>query len=524
MSAKKDYDAAAFPDNPEVIIGFVAPIGTPLRMLEPILVDELDKREYESVKIRVSDFTRFADPKFQVPAEESYGRYSALMNLGNDLRKRSGRNDILALFTAARIAQERPADEPRHLIKTAFLVSQLKHPEEVFRLRRIYGDNFVLFGLYCPLEQRLQFLKTRGLTESEAKILLQRDEDEKLAEGQRVSDTFHLADAFISIEPSANEQELRRNIVRVLDLLFGTAVVTPTREEHGMFLASAAAMRSGSLARQVGAALVSLKGDLIAVGTNEVPSPLGGLYWGDERDSAGKSFDARDHIFGQDMSDRMKFRVVEEILGAIVDGFTGLRPEDKTTAISEAVKRLKGTRVANLTEFARAVHAEMDALMCAARVGVSPIGATLYVTTFPCHGCAKHIVTAGVRRVVFIEPYPKSLALELHRDAIHLDGLNQTSPEVEWQGKEPLEDDKIHFAPFVGIAPRRFQDLFSRSTWEGRMAEVKDSAGKILPTGLGLRIPPSPFSYLVRENLAAGELQRIKEVLGVDPQGHFAFD
>lgn len=523
MNPGKDFDAPAFPEKPEVLIGFVAPIGTPIRMLEPVLVDELAKREYESVKIRVSDFARLADPGLAVPTEEGFERYKLLMTLGTELRKKSGRNDVLALFTAARIAQERPADEPRHLVKTAFLISQLKHPEEVFRLRRIYGDNFILLGLSSSPEQRLQFLKTRGLTDAEAKKLIERDEDEKVAEGQRVSDTFHLSDAFISIVPS-DEKALRQNIGRVLDLLFGTALVTPTREEFGMFLASAAAMRSGSLARQVGAALFSASGDLLSVGTNEVPSPLGGLYWGDEQDTEGTKFDARDHIFGIDMSDRMKFRVIEEILNAIDEHFKSMNPEDKTAAIDRAVGRLKGTRVANLTEFTRAVHAEMDALMSAARVGAIPVDGTLYLTTFPCHGCAKHIVTAGVKRVMFIEPYPKSLALELHRDAIHLEGGGQDDPELDWTGREPREDDKLQLAPFIGVAPRRYQDLFSRSTWEGRRAEVKDSSGKIMPTGLGLRIPPSPFSYLVRENLAASELQRIKEMLGVDPQGRFAFN
>ena len=58
------------------------------------------------------------------------------------------------------------------------------------------------------------------------------------------------------------------------------------------------------------------------------------------------------------------------------------------------------------------VHAEMEALLSCARSGVSPVGGTLYSTTFPCHNCAKHIVAAGLRRVVYVEPYPKSRAVE----------------------------------------------------------------------------------------------------------------
>ena len=68
----------------------------------------------------------------------------------------------------------------------------------------------------------------------------------------------------------------------------------------------------------------------------------------------------------------------------------------------------------------------MDALLSAGREGVSTVGTRLFVTTFPCHYCARHIVGAGVYEVQYIEPYPKSLALELHNDAI------ETNP-FKWQ-------------------------------------------------------------------------------------------
>ena len=45
---------------------------------------------------------------------------------------------------------------------------------------------------------------------------------------------------------------------------------------------------------------------------------------------------------------------------------------------------------------------------------------TLFATTFPCHHCARHIVAAGIRRVVYVAPYAKSRAVDLHDDAIVL--------------------------------------------------------------------------------------------------------
>jgi deoxycytidylate deaminase len=95
-----------------------------------------------------------------------------------------------------------------------------------------------------------------------------------------------------------------------------------------------------------------------------------------------------------------------------------LAPNRSSTQVAQFEKLIEGTRITNLIEFNRAVHAEMAALTDAARRGVSVRGCVLHATTFPCHGCAKHIVAAGIRRVVYVEPYPKSLAEELHSDAV----------------------------------------------------------------------------------------------------------
>ncbi|MBX6350920.1 MAG: cytidine/deoxycytidylate deaminase family protein [Clostridia bacterium] len=54
----------------------------------------------------------------------------------------------------------------------------------------------------------------------------------------------------------------------------------------------------------------------------------------------------------------------------------------------------------------RTVHAELNALLQCAVTGVSSQGATLISTDFPCVHCAKAIVQAGVRRVVYLSEYP----------------------------------------------------------------------------------------------------------------------
>src|SRR5271157_1609662 len=79
-----------------------------------------------------------------------------------------------------------------------------------------------------------------------------------------------------------------------------------------------------------------------------------------------------------------------------------------------------------MSEYGRAVHAEINGLLTCARNGVSPGGTTLFTTAFPCHNCTRHIIAAGVRRVVYFEPYPKSMARKLHNDAIELPGAERS--------------------------------------------------------------------------------------------------
>lgn len=61
----------------------------------------------------------------------------------------------------------------------------------------------------------------------------------------------------------------------------------------------------------------------------------------------------------------------------------------------------------------RTIHAEQNAVVQAALHGVSTQGATCYVTTFPCHNCAKILISAGIKRIVYASEYQESLGREM---------------------------------------------------------------------------------------------------------------
>lgn len=509
-----DSDLLSYPNDPEIVVGIVAPIGTPLDYFKRHLSRSLKSKNIDTLVIKLSEFAAKAMNQ-EAPASESrYQRYSRLMSAGNQLRRRSGYDDILPLFAAAQLQASRPTADPRHIAATAIIVDQLKRPEEVFRLRRIYSDNFLLIGLYCPKDVRKKHLEHAGVDPEEAEELISRDEDDAAKHGQRVADTYHLADFFLEVTgnvgDNAESARLQRALERFWSLVFGSKIETPSRGEYGMYLAHAASLRSSSLARQVGAVIVSEHSEVISVGANDIPCFPGGLYWGDETNLSGKPRDARDHTLGFDESDRMKLEILKEILPVFFPEWTDKSESERSKALGESLARLKGTRVTSLTEFARAVHAEMEAISSAARLGVSVRGATLYTTTFPCHNCAKHIVASGIKRVVYIEPYPKSRALQMYGDSIFAVGESDASQR----------DMKVTFEPFVGVSPRRFADLFGRHSHEGRQWEYKNKdTGDLVDEQVRLRIPFSPFSYVIREGLAAKELKALEVRINVPTEG-----
>ena len=72
-----------------------------------------------------------------------------------------------------------------------------------------------------------------------------------------------------------------------------------------------------------------------------------------------------------------------------------------------------GTRA----EVCYAVHAEQNAIIQAAKLGLAVDGATLYCTHQPCVICAKMIINSGIKRVVYKEGYPDEFSLEMFKQS-----------------------------------------------------------------------------------------------------------
>ena len=68
-------------------------------------------------------------------------------------------------------------------------------------------------------------------------------------------------------------------------------------------------------------------------------------------------------------------------------------------------------------ELCRGLHAEQNVLLQAALHGVSVAGSSLYITNAPCSICAKMIINAGIKEIIYEGNYPDEMALDFLKEA-----------------------------------------------------------------------------------------------------------
>lgn len=425
-------------NDSDLVFALVSPIGSDVEKVATSLVKALSLYQYKVESVRLSEFlvASCETRGVELPAPFSE-RKSALMHEGNEICRVSGLKSAVAVHGVIAIRNLRGSE------RVAFVLNSLKRPQEVELLRNIYQERLLVFGLQASLETRISQLVTtlrserarasQKELENEARTLIDRDLQEfdfagELSHGQNVLKTLPMADVFINMDSHVDEQ-----VERVVRLLFNDPDCdAPTEAEYAMYLADATSLRSQELGRRVGAVLMRSDMSIVGVGANSHPVEDGAPNL--------------DHssIGIRDLVGDLLTRLGSEHLAA--DLFERLETDHERVVTELLSGALSSAKVRDLTEFMQPVHAEMNAILDAAKHGVATAGSTAYVTAYPCHQCARHLIALGIP-VKYIEPYPKSRAELMYGDAVN------------------------SFTPFEGIAPRQYGRLF------GRLQDNKDALG-----------------------------------------------
>lgn len=465
--SKKDHSVLESIKNrqtPELVFGFCGALGSGISKVIDVFTNHFDKLSYDTNKIKISDLIQ-RKAKTQVIFGSEGERIEKLQQLGNQLRDKNS-HYYLAECAIEEIHLKRQEKHRMDVdniapIKSVWFIDSIKHPEEVNLLRTVYGDMFYLIGVLCPESTRLKRLTDdKKLEQHKAMELINKDKSEDIENGQKLIKTLQYADFFIN-NSSYNTSDIDKTSKRFIDLLFGQNI-SPTISEYAMYIAKAASYRSACLSRQVGSAIIGNNREIIATGCNDVPKPYGGLYNSEDMND-NRCYNYKNNKCSNDSHKSEISAQISKIL--IKNGIENILKDKIVHEIAE------NTKIKTLTEFTRAVHAEMDAILLAARLSnASLVGTTMYVTTFPCHNCAKHIIAAGIKKVYYIEPYEKSLAIKLHEDSISLDSKDS--------------NDKVVFLPFEGVSPQQYAKIF-------KQREERKNDGKAVETDIANCLPAS---------------------------------
>lgn len=416
--------------NP-LVIGLTGPFGSGCTTAASIIEDRLGFR-----RIQLSDVIR-EEWKQSHPHVEP--NRSDLQALGNQIRKDSKDAGILARLSIERL--EALCAESR------VVMDGIRNLGEIEFLRERFGTGFILFALECAPSDRWLRLQHRYDTEDGGGLeSFRRDDERDRDEGDRLGQQVQLcadhADVLINNTDDIGVAALRDKLPDYIDLVTGRKPRYATPSEIFMNLAYSAAHGSKCLKRQVGAVIVNappgVMGDIVGQGFNENPAPTRPCV--------------EEPAYGANTSQGLRGRCYRDILrDNALQSFTlegvrcpacGARLRDESanpdgwkcsSCQQDSEKYFWPERAMTLCT---AIHAEVAALFSAGR---RSRGATLYTTTLPCFQCTEKIILAGIKYIVFNEPYPDVRAGE----RFSLAGV-----EVE---------------RFEGVRSRRFDEFFARA-------------------------------------------------------------
>lgn len=345
-----------------------------------------------------------------------------------------------------------------------FVIEAFRNPFEIEFFRQRYYE-FYLISLFAPfhirqkrhphienLEERdkidqgldidsLNENKKNELYEKFAPFIEANNTEEALQilkiAMQDTQKCVELSDININNQTDCKE-ELYKKLLFYFSLVLQPGFVPPSTDETLMNMAYMLSLQSTCISRQVGAIITEENGYIVGAGWNDVSEgQIGcGLRWRKDCEMLDNEI-LPIHPLSEE---RFREKIIK------VNGRDRLEEsfcfKDEYAKFKDKSKSL---------QHCRALHAEENAILQTAKIGGIGLknAATIYTTTFPCELCAKKIYQVGIDRVVYVEPYPKSISEEV----FFKDGIRQ--PKIE---------------QFEGVKPysyfRLYKPLFNKKDWQ----------------------------------------------------------
>lgn len=243
-----------------------------------------------------------------------------------------------------------------------------------------------------------------------------------------------IADAEIHINNSVEKSDQKQGAqiydfnsmaeqwMKYSSLILHPGLITPSAEERCMVVAYTAKFNSSCLSRQVGAVITNQYHSIRTIGWNEVP--YGQMPCGLRELHLINSDDFFDcqHIYSEFEREPNKNYGDKSFIDKVSEGYFPLHSESfvkkrhsfkkpveiKGLPFSYCFKSLHNTFEGEKNQvYTRSLHAEENAILQMAKYGGEPLmNGVIYVTASPCELCAKKLYQIGVRKIIYIDPYP----------------------------------------------------------------------------------------------------------------------
>ena len=378
-------------------------------------------------------------------------------------------NDIIKFYRSRE--RENATGEPR--IKQ-FVIEAFRNPYEVEFFRNRYYE-FYLISLFADYEKR------RG-REKFSEKRDKRDRGEDLGSQdffkQNVSECVRLSDIAINNDNSISE--LRKKLVTYFALVKQPGCFAPEWKETAMHMAYSMSVRSTCVCRQVGAVIEGANGYIIGAGWNDVGAGQVGCGYRHYKDfkrmeseilisnpPGDEGFRRWLIAYGDDEKDSFcyKDKYSEYTIRKKLKKIEKHRPHDFSRLTLKEKRYLTESLQSEfkMMQYCRALHAEENAILQTAVIGGMGVReGTVYTTTFPCELCAKKIYQAGIKRVVYTEPYPRSIS----KDVFFRDGTRQIECE-QFEGVKSQSYFRLYKATIDKKEFQRLQSLVGETKQPG---------------------------------------------------------
>lgn len=415
-----------------------------------------DSEEPKEIQDRVYKFSGLIEEEAEKRGEKrnSKGEFNRelLQKIGNEIRRDKGPGYLAAeiLNRISRI-EEKIGGKRDY----AIVIDGIKNSGEVAELRKY--SNFFLFAIDAFLNKRWgrKKLDYNG-NEIEFEEDDKRDHNENIDYGQQVDKCVYLSDILINND-SDNKNELYHKILTYLVLIKKKNYSYPLPCETIMTQAYCESLKSSCIKRKVGAIIVN-NGKPIAYGYNDVPpneipceDKLKMCKRDEEKINLIKELKKCPYC-GMEVEQTIEcpgchsFIKINDLTPKCQNPECNLDLDIDTFFICRHCRvKIIEKFIGKKSELCRAVHAEENAILQLSTLGISlnNMNATLYTTTFPCLQCANKIIAAGIKAVVYVEPYPIKDAWDLLVNSL---------------GQKKVEK-------FQGIKARAYFRVYDKTEW-----------------------------------------------------------